>query len=101
MGKSVADYHVVGICAGGGTIEGKMRGAPTEDSLCAWGKQRRCLAVIRYFPSRRGWRILDIRSALPVLTRNSRVPFWRGQRRGERYYPTLDAAVMVALHTLV
>ena len=58
--------------------------------------------MIRYFPSKKGWRVLDIRNATCVRMNihGAAIDGWRGQIRGKKYYPNEDAAVMVALHML-
>jgi hypothetical protein len=59
-----------------------------------------CAFVIRYFPSRQGWRILDIRQAVGRTVPGKRYAIWNGQVRGQKYYPTPDAAIMIAIHKL-
>lgn len=97
--KGSTTYKLIGV-RGDHVVEGKTEGSPSEAKLCNWGRQRGRFFVIRYFPSRRGWRILDIRKAIAVTMRiNGRpVPVWRGQVRGTKYYATEEAAVMVAIH---
>lgn len=100
MANPAAPYRIIGL-RGQHIVEGKRRGSPAESWLCHWGKERRCDFVIRYFPSRKGWRVLDIREATCTsINMGRRVDVWRGQKRGQRYWPNADAAVMAALHGL-
>lgn len=96
---SVGRYKIIGLC-GQRSVEGTRLAAPSENWLCEWGKARRCDFVIRYFPSRKGWRVLDIRNASSWQMPGVRRPMWTGMICGKRYFPTEDAAVMAALHGL-
>lgn len=98
-------YKMIGVLHDGRTVEKTVHGgAPTESRLIAWGLQRRAIAVIRYFPSRKGWRILDIRKIAkgtqPIHRAGRSVEVFKGQVRGAVYYLNEDAAVMVAIHKL-
>lgn len=99
MANPAADYKVIGV-AQGRVIEERRPGAPTEGWLVGWGRRGGCAFVIRYFPSRRGWRILDIRNVQFFAASNRHSSWYTGQQRGERYYPNEDAAVMVAMAML-
>ena len=98
----MARYKRIGITKDGKIIEWTPHrdGAPNEAWLIAWGKERYCAIVIRYFPSRKGWRLIDIRNAVQKSVGYKSYPQWFGQVRGTRYYPTEDAAVMAAIHML-
>lgn len=99
MGNSAAIYTCIGI-RGHRTKRWTCGGAPTEAQLIGRGSKNGCDAVIRYFPSKKGWRILDIRKARAVQHPSGRTTFWTGQVRGTTYYPNEDAAVMAAIHLL-
>lgn len=75
------------------------KGSPTEGWMCQWGKDRSCDAVIRHFPGRKGYRLLDIREARQFQLPGRQIKVWRGQVRGDRFYPSVDAAIMAWLHT--
>lgn len=99
----MAKYEVIGVARGGTVIEHKLGklGAPPENWLCAWGKAKGCAFVIRYFPSKKGWRVLDIRNATGRQAAGGRgFQMWQGQVRGTRYWPNKDAAIMYAIHTM-
>ena len=100
--KSAVRYTLLGIHAStGGVVEGHRRGSPSESFLCSWGKARGCAFVIRYWPSLKGWRILDIRKAVESRRGSPHnYSIWNGQTRGTRLYPNEDAAVMHALAIL-
>lgn len=99
-----ADYKVIAVLPGGGVIEKRKRGAPPENWMIDFGRARRAAFVIRYFPSKKGWRVLDIRKVLAVPVPGGAggrpLTIYTGQGRGTRYYPNEDAAVMVAIHAL-
>jgi hypothetical protein len=94
-----ADYEIIYLTAHG-MIHKKHSGAPSEQWLISTGKRSRAQFVIRYFPSRKGWRILDVRNVSEHAFTGSRRLTWSGQVRGDRYWPNKDAAIMYALHKL-
>jgi hypothetical protein len=99
---SLATYKIIAVRPHG-VFEKKTRGAPSESSMIAWALNRRAAAVIRYFPSKRGWRIIDLRKtiAMPMSNAFGRpITAYRGHVRGTKYYATEDAAVMVAMHMI-
>lgn len=98
---SLATYKIIAVRPHG-TFEKKTRGAPTESSIIAWARNRNAPFVIRYYPSRKGWRILDLRKVVEgVMSRGNRsIAIYKGQLRGTKYYETEDAAVMVAMHMI-
>jgi hypothetical protein len=96
-------YKIVGVSHGKEARQ-QRGGAPTESWMIEWGRGRGVDFVIRYFPSRKGWRVLDIRNAKPIDLGGSwktrRVKAYRGQARGMRYWGSEDAAIMAALSGL-
>jgi hypothetical protein len=99
---SLATYKVLGIRAHG-VFEIKKRGAPAESAIMKWAKDKGCQFVSRYYPSKRGWRLIDLRNAqafeIPVPGQR-RALKWTGHVRGTKYYETEDQAVMVAMHMI-
>lgn len=93
---SSATYEIIFM---GGIPETRRskKGAPSDTWLCATGARLKAQFAIRYFPSRKGWMVLDLRRARKVQT-VSRRNFWRGQERLQKVCPTEDAAVMLAYH---
>lgn len=98
---SLATYKIIAVRPHG-TFEKKTRGAPVESSIIAWALSRRGSFVIRYYPSKRGWRLIDLRNVVRIPISNAGRPIdaFKGQIRGTKYYPTEDAAVMVAMHMI-
>ncbi len=97
MVNPATKYHIIGV-KGTEVRTGVHEGAPSESWLCAWGMRRQVDFVIRYFPSRKGWRVLDIRDVISVMpSPHSARMFYTGQRHS-KFYGTEDAAVMVAIH---
>jgi hypothetical protein len=96
MGNPAAEYTVVGIYPGG-TKEHKMLGAPNVGRLCDFAATRKCGFVTRFYPSKKGWRVLDVRNAARVQVPSGRT-FWQGEVHHTRVFPTVDAAVMWAMH---
>jgi hypothetical protein len=92
---SVATYKVLGVSSKR-VVERTRSGAPQERWLISWGKSHHVDFVIRYLPSKKGWRVLDIRAALEVGPAGG-LRFYTGQRRHPRYWPSEDAAVMFAM----
>lgn len=98
----MSKYLVIGVRTDGTVVESKNRfnTPPSEAFLCSWGVNRRCDAVIRYFPSLKGWRVLDIREARQVQPRSNgrggSFTQWHGQKRC-KVYPNEDAAVMACM----
>lgn len=92
-------YLLVGVKSGA-MVQSKRRThkAPTEATMIKWGKERGCLFVLRYFPSKKGWRALDIRGAsvseMAHPYRGMHFPIVHGAVRGTRYWPTAEAAAM-------
>lgn len=90
-------YKIVGV-APNRVWEGRMTGSPSDYRLCAWGKQSNVQFVIRFFPTRKGWGVLDIRRAFPRALASKKITIWRGHQRHDTYFPNEDAAVMWAMH---
>ena len=86
----------------GGVVSGHTLGAPNDAYLCRRGKTAHAAFAIRYFPSKKGWVVLDIRQAVEVslIAQNHPIKTFRGHVRLPKLYPTADAAIMVAMHKL-
>lgn len=99
----MANYVVVALRAAGDVrqIERTFKGAPPDSRLAQafrGGTNRYDLAV-RYFPSRKGWMIIDMRNAFYKYTRSD-LPYWTGTKRSKRVYPSESAAVVKAIYML-
>lgn len=100
MASLDAPYFVVGVRLGGGIERWKHNGAPTDSWMISRGRRYHCGAVLRYYPTKRGWCILDIRKAMQLQSADRRSTWWRGQVRYGQTFPSEDAAVMAAIHML-
>lgn len=89
----MAKYKLIGVSSAR-IVEWTVERAPSEGAMCRWAETRSASFVIRYFPSRKAWRWLDVRQAkaFPIPGRTCKA--WRGQKRGARWFPNEDAAVM-------
>lgn len=76
--------------------------APSESVLAAYGRGRtgRWDLAIRYYPSRKGWMIIDLRNAHKKPLMSGHRGYWTGTRRSPKAYPNEDAAVMKAMYIL-
>jgi hypothetical protein len=90
-------YDIHGV-RGERMVAGKRKGAPTEAWMIGWAKDRNCQAVVRYYPSRKGWRLLDVRNARKIDAPGQRYAMWKGQVRQPQFWPNVDAAIMAWLH---
>ena len=95
----MAVYEVIFV---GCTPERRYRfmSAPTAEKLCDIGARLKAQFAVRYFPSRKGWMVLDIRRARRVNTAG-RYDFWVNYEWLQKVCPTEDAAVMLAYHAAI
>jgi hypothetical protein len=105
MPNKAAEYVVVALRAAGEPtqIEHMFRGAPSDARLASWCRQRSQPydVVVRYFPSRKGWLVLDMRNVSVRIGPNPGSPvYWHGIQRSTRVYATESAAVMKAMYML-
>lgn len=90
-----------------GTVHRKLfRGPPTDKMMVDWARgDPRTGAkpapgqmgwfLVRYYPSRDGWKVIDIRQARFVEPADKlNVCWYSGLVRGVRVYPSPDAAIM-------
>ncbi len=92
-------YNMVAVMRGG-TINRQVKGAPTDAKMIEFGRRHGALAVVRFYPKYQAFLVLDIRNATQIEMAGVG-KLWRGHRRAINKFETEDAAVMVALHTLV
>ncbi len=98
MPNEAAVYTVIGVRAHG-VVEWKKRGAPSDGWMLARGMNHKCAFVGRYFPSKKGWVLIDIRKA-QNFGRPGHFVKWVGHVRLKTIYPTREAAEMVARHLI-
>lgn len=95
----MSGYHIIGI-AGSRVVRTKRAysKAPSTETLVRWGLAREVHFVLRYMPSKKGWRAVDIREAHrnpPLQLRSgSVISTFVGHKVLPRIYPNEDAAVM-------
>lgn len=99
----MAKYTVVAIRASGSVrqTERTFNGAPSEAKLASvfrGGVEKYDLAI-RYYPSRKGWVIIDLRNATIKELQSGR-QYWTNTRRSSKTYPNESAAVMKAIYIL-
>lgn len=97
-------YEVTALRAFGSpaSMTRTFRGAPSDTKVAAYfrGKTTPFDLAVRYYPSRKGWMIIDMRHAVLVTTPTGDGPFWRGLDRHPKVYPSEEAAIMKAIHML-
>lgn len=94
---SAARYRVVGIRPHGAEVARVFQGAPSETIMADWARRNGCVFVTRYYPSRKGWLVLDLRHLDFVLSASHSYRKAVGIRRLKRTYPS-EAAAMMKLH---
>ena len=96
-------YCVTYIMPGGTLRHSRFDKAPTDAWVLRRGQYHpgcKALYAVRMWPSRRGWRIMDMREAVIVQPSNivtNTYSVWKGYCWSERVYPSEDAAVMHAM----
>lgn len=99
-------YEVWGVTDHGDTLKHSTRFilAPTNNQLCAWAHRNKLAFVVRYYPSKKGWRALDTRVLKRVYLRQRRYPAKVNVLRapkealGSFVAPNVDAALMALTH---
>lgn len=94
--STVARYRIIGVVTPTRIIERERIGAPSQTWMCSWGTERMVRFVVRYYPSRKGWRVIDIRNARCARVGSNKV--WVGVTSPGKVYPTEASAVMFAIH---
>lgn len=97
MVNPAASYRVIGVAVNR-VVETTMQGAPGPHRLCAWAKARYLDLVVRYYPSKRGWMVSDLRKAVRCGLVGHSPWDSRSIKRFDRVFPNEDSAVMFAMH---
>lgn len=92
-------YKIVYMLPGGVVKFGYLDTAPNESYLLSRGQARRAAFVARYWPSKKGWRVLDIRKA-QCFQAPGGFPKWSGHRYLDTIFPG-DVAATMAMWALV
>lgn len=99
----MASYVVVAMRATGDVrqIERTFKSAPSEALLARTfrGGPNKYDLAIRFYPSRKGWMIVDLRNAHKKQLVSGR-EYWTGTRRSSKAYPNEAAAIMKAIYIL-
>lgn len=100
--QSTGVYQVVFVRRGGTTKVWRTTKAPRTEWMLECGKNNAALFVVRYWPSKKGWRVLDMREAQSFTHQQNqwgknRYVTWTGHRMLETIFPSEDAAVMAAI----
>jgi len=84
------------------TFACKVAGAPNDSRIANFAEAKHCPLATRYFPSKKGWVLFDLRTAVKVNmgVRGRNVAVWKGIKRHPKLFTTEDAAVMWAMHKL-
>lgn len=93
-------YKLIFVKPGGALKFGSKPEAPAAGAMLNRAKQLGALFAIRYWPSRKGWRVLDVRTAQCFDKPNGHggtYPDWTGYRYLDTLFPNEDAAVMAAM----
>lgn len=90
-------YKVVLIRHAGSIKTWHANRAPDTVKMLEIGKRLGALFVIRYWPSRKGWRLLDARKAQCFQNQNMKYAQWTGHRYLSTIFPDEDSAVMAAI----
>jgi len=89
-------YKLIFMLPGGVVKFGYLDAAPKESFLLSRGQARRAAFVARYWPSKKGWRVVDIRQAkcVEVGGGGRKFPKWSGHRYLDTIFPGEVAATM-------
>lgn len=94
--SSNARYKIHGVAHDGKVFEHFHNGSPPESYMLGLADRRKYVAVIRYFPSKKGWVVWDTRRLQAFKQRT--FTRWSGFTRLDRRFPNEDSAIMAAKH---
>lgn len=94
---STGKYRIIFVLSGGQTVVAHQERAPDARTMISLGQHKNAKFVIRYWPSRNAWRVLDIRNA-QLVTSATNHRWWKaiGHDFLNTMFPSEDAAVMAA-----
>lgn len=92
-------YHIVYVCARGRLMQTSFDRSPPDARVLERGKRSGALFAVRFWPSRKGWRICDMRRA-QCFRAYTGFDKWANYAWSNKVYPSESAAVMVALANL-
>ncbi len=93
-----ARYKVLYVCTNGRMAKTTFKGSPKDSWVLERGKKYGAKFAIRFWPSKKGWRLCDMRLAQNFVggQRNS-FSKWINYEWSKLIYPNEDAAVMHGL----
>lgn len=94
--KALASKYPIAIIAAGRPV--RYRGsqtAPGDGVLIKWATALNGAFVTRFYPSKKGWLIIDVRNAQFFQMPNG-FGKWQGHVRSTTPLPSMEAAIMVA-----
>lgn len=100
--KTAACYVVTYIASGGRIYKSRFRGSPKDSWVLEKGKRCAAHYAVRKWPSKKGWRLCDMRNA-QCFTEYKGGPAhakWTDYAWSERIYPNEESAIMHALAIL-
>ena len=91
-------YRMVAV-APNATFTRNVQNAPTPAQIATFAEIRSAHFVVRYYPSKKGWMVTDVRQRREINLRQGRT-VWdtRSLVRHPKVFPSEDAAVMWAMH---
>lgn len=93
-------YPVAFVCKGGRLARTRFKRSPRDAWVLERGKSHSAMYAIRFWPSKKGWRLCEMRNAQSFLISGKRYSKWHNFSWSDRVYPSEDAAVMHALAIL-
>lgn len=92
--QPVGAYQVVYILPGAKTMVWRTAKAPKTEWMLERAQVHKALFVTRYWPSKKGWRLLDVRQAQAFQHPGASYVKWVGHRFLDTIFPSEEAAVM-------
>ncbi len=74
--------------------------APPEATIIKWAVNLKAAFVTRYYPSKKGWLIIDVRRARFSQHPGASFGTWLDVVRSQTPLPSREAATMIAIHKL-
>jgi hypothetical protein len=94
---TAAGYKIVMVRHAGSIKTYNRSLAPDTTWMLEFGKRNASKFVTRFWPSKKGWRVLDMRNAQNFTTNGAGYPMWVGWRYLPTIFPSEEAAVMAAI----
>ena len=89
-------YDVIGMSPGVQKVR-HFKKSPGPASMAWWAKQHELQFVTRYYPTKGGWMVFDMRNVFERQLMNGRM-IAHGWRRATMVFPNPQAALTAAAH---